>query len=184
MKKIYLLTKNEGKLLAAKSVFKDLGIELCILNKEYPEIQADRSVEIAKYTALMAARKNKKIVIREDHSLFINALGGFPGPYLAHFEHNMPAEKLLVMMKDLADRTGYFELAAVIAWPDGSTKEYSYRVPIIISKKLLGERGNWNRVLMLPGANKSLGQSTEEENVDVWNNNFKNIAIDLSKTKK
>jgi inosine/xanthosine triphosphate pyrophosphatase family protein len=96
----------------------------------------------------------------------------------------MPAKTVLKMMKDSSDRTGYFELAAVIAWPDGSTKEYSYRVPILISKRLLGERGNWNKILMLKGINKSLGESTEEENVTVWNKNFVNIIKDLKDNKK
>ncbi len=181
MQKIYLLTKNEGKLLAAKSVFKGSDIELVILNKEYPEIQADNSLEIARTTALIAARENNKIVIREDHSLFINGLSGFPGPYVAHFERTMSAEKILEMMNKCEDRTGYFELAAVIAYPDGLIKEYSYKVPIIISKKITGTRGNWNRILILQGSNKSFGEFSEEDNVTVWNKNFVNILKDLKK---
>jgi hypothetical protein len=37
---------------------------------------------------------------------------------------------------------------------------------------------------MLKGINKSLGESTEEENVTVWNKNFVNIIKDLKDNKK
>src|SRR3989338_6417687 len=97
-KKVYVITRNKGKLLAAQKAFSGAGIELGVINKEYPEIQADSNIEIARFTALGAAKEFKVPVVREDHGLFINALGGFPGPYTSYFEKTIPVGKLLEML--------------------------------------------------------------------------------------
>ena len=47
--KIYLVTRNTGKLLAAKSVFDRYSIEIQGVERDYPEIQANTSLEIAKF---------------------------------------------------------------------------------------------------------------------------------------
>ncbi len=62
---VYLVTKNKGKLLAAKSVFTEFNLELKQLNKSYPEIQAETSSEIARFTALQAAKDIGAPVIRK-----------------------------------------------------------------------------------------------------------------------
>lgn len=180
IKIIYLLTKNEGKLLAAKDIFSRYKIEVKMLDKEYFEIQADSSLEIARHTALIATKEFNVPVVREDHSLFINELG-FPGPYTKYIESKLPAEKLIKIIKD--DWTGYFEIATVYAEPNGLTKEFVFRVPIKISKEIKGTKGNWDRVLMLKNSNKTFSEQTEEENVNVWNKNFVEIAKYLTNKK-
>ncbi|OGC48029.1 MAG: hypothetical protein A3A94_00080 [Candidatus Portnoybacteria bacterium RIFCSPLOWO2_01_FULL_43_11] len=110
---VNIITKNSGKLLAAKKVFEKYGITVNQIDKEYPEIQAENSLEISKYTAIQAAKKLGKSVIREDHSLFINALG-MPGPYTNYIEKKLSVKKLLEIMRNQPDRSGYFEIATVI----------------------------------------------------------------------
>lgn len=176
-KTIYILTKNKGKLLAAKETFSRYGIKIKMLDKEYPEIQADTCLEIAKHTAITAAKEFNVPVVREDHSLYINELG-FPGPYTKYIESRLPAEKLITLIKK--DWTGYFEVATVYAKPDGFTKDFVFQVPITISKEIKGNRGNWDKILMLEGSNKTFAESTEEENINIWNKNFIEIAKYLS----
>jgi len=53
--KLGFLSKNIGKILAAQSIFSNSFIELVGLEKEYPEIQADSSLEIARYASITAA---------------------------------------------------------------------------------------------------------------------------------
>ena len=182
MKEVYLLTKNPGKILAATGVFSEFGINVKNIDKDYPEIQAETSIEVAKKMALEAAKEFKVAVIREDHSICLNAMNGLPGPFMNWFDKKMPAEKLLELMKNFKDKEGYFELAAAYAKPNGEVKEYVYRVPIIISEQARGARGNWNKIIIIkerPG--KTLGESQEEDNVDIWNHNYRKIAEDLAK---
>jgi len=77
-KRVYLITKNPGKLQSAKKVFDGYGVELIMPEKDYVEIQASTSAEIARYTALCAVQELGAPVIREDHRLYINCLG-IPG---------------------------------------------------------------------------------------------------------
>ena len=174
---IYLLTKNPWKILAAKKSFSKYNLELKMLDEKYEEIQADTSLEIARHAAVSVSKKLKLPVIREDHSLFINELG-FPGPYTRFIESKLPAKKLIKLLKK--DFSGHFEVATVYAEPNGFTKEFIFRVPIKISKEIRGNRGNWNKVLMLKNSDKTFAESTEEENVEIWNKNFIKIAKFLS----
>jgi XTP/dITP diphosphohydrolase len=177
---ITILTKNPGKRLAAKTVFDKYGIKAIFLDKEYPEIQAGSSLEIAKFTALQASKELNIPVIREDHSFFINFLG-MPGPYTSYIEKRIPAEKLLKMMKGEDDRAGYFELATVYANPDGLIKECVYQVPIKISEEERGElQSGWNRIIMLEGENRTLAEYPEKQRIGVWNKNYEEIAKWLS----
>ena len=83
--KVNIITKNPGKILAAKSLFNRYNIETFFIEKDYPEIKADTSIEIAKFTALNVAKELNISIIREDHSFFLNAWG-VPGPYMNYAE--------------------------------------------------------------------------------------------------
>lgn len=176
MKKIYFNTRNPGKIKAAKSVFSKNGMKLFIVEDEYPEIQADSSFEVAKYTAIQAAKNLDVSIIREDHSLYINALN-FPGPYTNYFEKKIPATMLLEWLKNYDDRGGYFEIAAVYAKPDGSFKEFVYQVPITIALEEKGElQKGWARILMLKDDSRTFAEYPESERLNVWNKNYQKIA--------
>ena len=174
--KIALLTKNSGKRMAAKAVFDKYGIEVVFIDKEYPEIQAATSLEIARFSALQASKELNIPVIREDHSLFINSLG-MPGPYANYIERRIPAEKMLKILKDEEDRAGYIELAAVYARPDGFAGEYVYQVPIRIAQEERGGMGTrWDSIIMIEKENRTLAEYPEEERLEVWSKNYEEIA--------
>jgi len=179
--KINIVTKNPGKMLAAKKTFGEFGIEVNFIEKDYPEIQGENSLEIARFTALQAAKDFNTPVIREDHSLFINALG-IPGPYTNYIEKRIPASKLLKILENEKDRTGYFEVATVYAEPSGSTKEYTFQVPIMIGKEEKGDlQSGWNRVICLSGESRTLAEYPEDERINIWNQNYIEIAKRLNK---
>ncbi len=173
---VNIITKNPGKIFAAKSVFDKYKISVNQIEKDYPEIQAGTSLEIAKFTAIEVSRELDIPVIREDHSLFINALG-IPGPYTNYIEKKLSAEKVLEIMKNVTDRSGYFEIATVYADPNGLTKDYVYQVPIKIATEQRGNlQGGWNRIIQLESENRTLAEYPEEERTEIWNKNYKKIA--------
>jgi non-canonical purine NTP pyrophosphatase (RdgB/HAM1 family) len=177
--KIYLSTHNPGKIKAAKSVFDKYNIEVLLVEKDYPEIQADSSLEVAKCSAIQTAKELGIPIIREDHSLYINALK-FPGPYTNYFEKKISSAILLEWLKNYNDRSGYFEIAAVYAKPDGSFKEFVYQVPITISLEERGElQKGWARVLMLENDKRTFAEYPEQERVSAWNKNYQAIALYL-----
>jgi len=181
---VNIITKNLGKLMAAKKTFDKYKITVKQINKEYPEIQAENSLEIAKFTAMQSAKELNKAVVREDHSLFINALS-IPGPYTSYIEKRLSAVKLLEILKNQKDRSGYFEIATVYAEPKGLTKEFVFQVPIDFSYEIKGDlQGGWNRIIKLKNEQRTLAEYPEEERLDVWNRNYELIAKWLIENKK
>lgn len=162
--------------MAAKQIFDKYSIELRPVQKDYQEIQAGTSLEIARFTALEAAKELNHPAIREDHSLFLNSIN-FPGPYTNYFEKKIPTQLILKMIDALNDRNGVFEVATVYAEPKGLTKEYVYQVPIEFSK---GEQGvlqsGWARIIMLKGENRTLAEYPESERSHIWGKNYELIA--------
>lgn len=180
---VYLVTKNPGKIKAAKSVFDKFAIKVEGVDKDFPEIQADSSLEIARHTALQATRELNLPVIREDHSLFISALG-YPGPYTNFIERKTSPQKLLKILKAFNDRTGYFEIATVYAEPNEKTKEYVYRVQIHFkTQEVVKDQGyGWNGLICLQKDIRAFTEYPEEERLKVWNRNYYKIAKFLSLT--
>lgn len=95
MKKAYLITGNQDKLDSAEKAFESKGVELKQLEIDEPEIQASSSLEVARHTVEQVNQGLEAPVIREDHSLYLDAIQEFPGPYLSYFDKRLPAEKLL-----------------------------------------------------------------------------------------
>ena len=182
-KEIFIITKNKGKILAAQSVFSKFGIVVKNIEKDYPEIQANSSMKIAKYAVEQAGKDYNLPIIREDHSLFIKALGGFPGPYTSYFDKIIPAEKILELMKGVTDRSAYMEVATAYRNSKGEIKEYIFRIPLVISEKIQGNVRNWDRIIMLKGDNKTFAELNEKDHLDVWNKNYLAIAEEISKEK-
>lgn len=178
-KEVFLITKNVGKLLAAESAFTLHNIVLKQLPIDYPEIQADTGAEIASFTAKQAAKNHNVPVIREDHSIIINALG-IPGPYSNFMEKKVSADKLLNILAAFKDRTGYFEIAAAHAKPNGKVKTYSFRVPIRFAEEQRGSKSSgWNTLIILENETRTLAEYDEKERLSIWNKNFLKIAEDI-----
>jgi XTP/dITP diphosphohydrolase len=176
--KVYLLTGNPDKVRSARKAFEGTDIELKQLDEDYPEIQAESSLKIARNTVKQAMNEYDRPVIREDHSVYLDAVPGFPGPYMSYFDKKMPAEELLQLLEG-EDRTGCFEIAAVLGLPNGEIKEYQFRVPIKIADKIRGDERNWDRVMMLEGEDETFAESSGESGLEIWNRNYRKIAEGL-----
>ncbi|MFO7793741.1 MAG: non-canonical purine NTP pyrophosphatase [Candidatus Nanohaloarchaea archaeon] len=176
---IYLITSNSDKLSSAKKAFKKTNIEIKQLDKNYNEIQASNSMEIARHTVEQIIEDIDEPVIREDHSLYLDAVPGFPGPYISYFDQEIPAEKLLELING-KKRTGYFEVGTVLGLPNGEIKEYQFKVPIKISDEIRGDERNWDRVLMLEDSDKTFAESSSESRIEIWNQNFRKIAEEFT----
>lgn len=174
--KIYLLTKNEGKLKAARHTFDKYGITLLSVNKEHHEIQADSSLEIAKFSAQQAALDLNTPVIREDHSLFIEALG-IPGPYINYVEKKISVDTITKIIDFLGNNKGWFEVATVYAEPNGKIFEYTFKVPMTFGKESKGNNPKgWNGLIRLNKETRAITEYPEEERLHIWNEGYEAVA--------
>ena len=139
-------------------------------------------MEIAKHTALQAAKELKAPAAREDHSLFIEALG-IPGPYTNYIEKKIPAEKLATLIKQLCNNKGYFEVATVLAYPNAKTFEYVFQVPMTFGEKPKGKnQKGWNGLIRLNDETRAITEYPETERLHVWNQGYEAVAKYLTKT--
>jgi len=176
---VNIITRNPDKRFFAESVFGRYGIAVRFIDKDYPEIQADSSLEIARFTALEAAKELGIPVIREDHSFFIDAYG-IPGPYMNHFERMIPATSLLRLLEHEPDRNAHFSVATVYAEPDGRTIEHVFEVPVVIEREIKGDIAKgWDALLRFPNEKRTFAQYPLEERNDIWGQNFEKIARTL-----
>ena len=81
MKELIFVTGNPLKFKLAESIFARSGIKIIQLKANIPEIQAETTEEVAKFSAKYAADMLNKPVLVNDSGFFINALKGFPGIY-------------------------------------------------------------------------------------------------------
>lgn len=175
IERITLLTGNQDKLRIAQNVFREFGIDIDQADLDIPEIQAETSEEIAVHQVREAYRRLRQPVIREDHSLFIDAIN-FPGPFMAYANRSIPVPMLLRMMSGLPSRAAHFEIAG--AYADSLDEPFvtSFQVPVEIATEARGntEQG-WDTVLKFPDRDTTFAEEVDE-NDGAWDVNYRRIA--------
>lgn len=106
---IHFVTTNDGKFREVASLLLGLGIEIGRERLRVPEIQADTSEEVVRYSLDVLLGLTAKDVIVDDSGFFVDALGGFPGVYSAFVFRTIGIRGLLRLMAGLPQRTARFE---------------------------------------------------------------------------
>ena len=109
------VTTNEGKVREAREYFDD---DVEQFDYDYVEIQASDLAPIAEAGARDAfeAAGGDPVMV-DDAGLFIDALGGFPGPYSSFVDHTIGYERVWQLASGETDRRASFR--CVVAYCDG-----------------------------------------------------------------
>ena len=100
-----------------------------------------------------ACEELKRPCIKSDSGLYLDALGGLPGPYNAYFDKQIGVEKFLKLLKDEPNRKARIEDC------------FAYCEPIVfvgggtgsISMEARGNLGRWHDKFYIPdGETKTL----------------------------
>ena len=170
--KVNYVTTNKMKFEIAKAYFEkiDGDYELVECAIETPEVQDVSVEEIARQSALWAARKTGKPCIKLDVGCFIPILNGFPGPFVKYINDWLTQEDYLALLRDKSDRKAYFEGSLAIAYPDGETKVFSQKVFGSIASISDPSASRWPMdALFIPdGYPYTLGKMTDDEQVRFW----------------
>ncbi|UTF55043.1 RdgB/HAM1 family non-canonical purine NTP pyrophosphatase [Natronosalvus rutilus] len=135
MDTLYFATGNAGKLEEARE-YLDGQAALEQVEYDYTEIQSDDLGEIAAtgaretYDAMTAEEANDGSdvngsdvdgVLVDDTGLFVDALGGFPGPYSAYVETTVGVERVwrLLEAEDESNRRAHFRTVMAYADAEG-----------------------------------------------------------------
>jgi len=111
------VTTNDGKVREARDYLAGIT-DVEQFDYDYAEIQSDDLAEIAARGAREAfeAAGGEDPVIVDDAGLFVDGLGGFPGPYSAYVEGTLGIERVWDLASTLEDRSAAFR--CVVAYAD------------------------------------------------------------------
>lgn len=103
-KQITFITGNSYKFNIAKKALENSGIDLIQEKFETPEIQSENVEDVASYSAKWASDQLGKPVIVTDFGMYIEALKGFPGPFIKYVNHWLNSEDILKLMEGKDNR--------------------------------------------------------------------------------
>ncbi|HIH45333.1 MAG TPA: XTP/dITP diphosphatase [Candidatus Methanoperedenaceae archaeon] len=141
MKKVIFVTSNAHKVKEAEHILGEEGIEVEQVNCGYPELQAEHIEEIARYGAEYAAKYLGSPVMVDDSGLFIDSLGGFPGPYSAYVYKRLGNSGILKLLRKQEERSAVFQCAIGYCEPFKEVRVFSGDVRGHIAKKARGKGG-------------------------------------------
>ena len=169
MKNLILVTGNKEKLNIAKAALSETGIN--IINKKIncPEIQSDDTETIAKFSAKYASYKLKSNVIKIDSGLFLEALGGFPGPYSEYVERKLNAEDIIKLLEGKTNRKAFYK--EVMAYCEYRKEPITFTTYTkgFISERVDGQEGwNFDKIFILDGDTKTMANYKDEERAAMY----------------
>lgn len=162
------LTTNPGKFAEAERIFKEYGIDIQIKNPDFEvlEIQADNCKEVASFSVKYACEKLNRPCVKSDSGLYIDALGGLPGPYNHDFDTHIGIEKFLELFKNETNRKARLEDCFAYCEPGSEPIVFTGGGTGIIANESKGNLGRWHDKFYIPdGETKTLSE-LREENID------------------
>ena len=165
MKKPVYLTTNKGKFEEAMHIFKDkYGFDIDIKEPDFEvlEIQATNCKDVVAFSVKYAAEKLGRPCIKSDSGLYIDALGGLPGPYNHDFDHCIGVDKFLELFKNETNRKARLEDCFAYCEPGEEPIVFTGGGTGTIAYEAKGNLGRWHDKFYIPdGENKTLSELRE-----------------------
>jgi XTP/dITP diphosphohydrolase len=114
VKKIRVATGNPHKLAEISAILAPFGIAVERLEAEKVEVQDDDVVAVARKAAEFLCPHYGDYAVVEDTGLYIDALGGFPGPYAEYVYRTIGLRGVLKLLEGVADRSAVFRCAVAL----------------------------------------------------------------------
>lgn len=183
MPKLVYLTTNPHKVNEANHFFNEkygFGIEIMQPDFEIVEIQAKTCAEVAAFSVKYAAEKLKTPVLKSDTGLYLDALGGLPGPYNAYFDKQIGVKKFLKMLENEENRKARIEHCYAYCEPGKEPIVFSGGGTGTIAREPRGKLGRWHSLFYIPdGETKTLSELQEEDydnEAKFWGNAIEQFA--------
>ncbi|MEM2224865.1 MAG: XTP/dITP diphosphatase [Candidatus Caldarchaeum sp.] len=161
--KVTFVTSNKGKAREVEWIFKRNGLPLKVFYSETVEIQSEEISTIAVFRAMQAYTMLRRPVFVEDAGLFINCLGGFPGPFSSYVYRTVGLRNLLKMLEG-EERSAYFKSA--VCYYDGMSAPRLFEGVCHgqIASKPSGTKGfGFDPIFIPKGKTKTFAEMSSEE---------------------
>jgi len=173
--KILIVTGNPHKKIEIEYILHrlspDFQVELVPYYKKV-EIQSDDVTEIARVAIENIARivkpQSGTYIVVEDDGLYIEALGGFPGPYAEFVYRTIGLRGILKLMENVQDRRATFRSALGVYTPSGQVKVIVGEVRGYIAEEIRGSGGfGYDPIFIPEGYNKTFAEMSLEEKCEI-----------------
>lgn len=161
---ITYVTTNYEKLMRAKSILPNNGINVESVDLNCPEIQSDDIIEIARFSSEYSYKTLNKNIVKSDMGLFIQALDGFPGPYSNYIERKLDASYILKMLEGVSDRKAFYREVICFYGIDEKPMIFESVTQGVIGLTLDGEYGwNYDRIFIPESSDKSFANVKDDK---------------------
>ena len=159
---VLFATSNRGKLEEARAILAPFGIAVEQYDGKGIEIQADTNSEVAAYASRGAAKTAGRAVLVEDAGLYVESLGGFPGPYSAYAFKTIGLAGVLALLRSSpSGRAARFVSSLAHCEPLGEPTLFEGSASGTIAARPRGKRGFGFDPIFLPeGGTKTFGELT------------------------
>lgn len=171
--RIDFVSSNDYKFREIKMVLMEFNISAIQRKADLKEIQSLDLEDIAREKAFSAHKIVKNSIIVEDAGLFIDALGGFPGPYSSFVQQTIGCKGILTLLRNKLRRKATFKSALVCADRNGKLQTFLGDVSGTISQGLRGDHGFGFDPIFIPDGH----QDTYALMVDAEKNRISHRAI-------
>ena len=156
------VSSNIHKYEEAKKILSSFNLEIKFLKLDLEEIQSNSLKEIALKKAKNAFLKCRKSVIVEDDGLFIDSLGGFPGPYSSYVLKTIGNDGILNLLTN--NRKAKF--VSVIAYCDATIqKSFEAKLDGTISIVQKGKGWGYDPIFLPCNVNKTFAEYNKKNNI-------------------
>ncbi len=178
-----MVTGNARKVEIAKASMAGYGFEVEQIDIETPEIQSASSEEVVKFSVKYAAEQTSKPVFKVDVGLYINALKGFPGPFIKYINKWLKTGDITSLLSQYDDKSGYFIDALGYCEPGKDPVVFIAKTFGEFIEKASGDNGIMVDSIFIPsGYNKTIASMNMEESIELWNNKrYQELAEYLTK---
>lgn len=98
------VTGNKIKFQVASQVMKEAGIDLIQVDLQVPEIQSPQVETVVRSSAIWVSQRLDQPFVVTDAGFYIEALNGFPGPFVRYVNEWLSAQDYIHLMDGKEDR--------------------------------------------------------------------------------
>lgn len=162
MSDIAFVSSNPNKYREAKAILGSFGVGIEFLRHSLSEIQSDSLGAIASAKARDAFSEFTQPVLVEDAGLFVESLGGFPGPYSSYVLETIGCRGILALTGQ--DRAARFVSVAAYCDCDGVTS-FEGQVRGTISESERGDGWGYDPVFIPAGSERTFAEIDSKDEI-------------------
>ncbi len=165
MVRLYLASKNVGKISELRKLGSYFGIEVVPVDLPKVEIQSESLEEVSLYSVVNAFLTFRRPLIVEDSGLYIEALNLFPGAYSSFVYKTIGIHGVLKLLEGVENRRAYFKSVIALAAPNLSgVKLFTGVVHGVIATEPRGSGGfGFDPIFIPERSSKTFAEMNDEE---------------------